>query len=504
MNRAEMTDVCILLEGTYPFVAGGVSSWVHDLIRTQKETSFQLLTLVPDAGPHPHRYDLPDNVRELNTVVLRRLPRGKSSIKKLDRLMADLEEPLLRLHNRGGLEDLARILDLVSPRREELGREALLNSPQAWELLLRMYRRSLSHMPFLDYFWSWRALMSGLFSMLLAELPPARIYHTISTGYAGLLAARAHLETGRPVLLTEHGIYTNERRIDIAMSDWPYESPFDGYQIGSDRRDLKRLWIDSFVGYSMACYQASSRIITLYAGNQQSQLDDGADPSRMCIIPNGIDYPRFSAIVRDPRPHPPTVALIGRVVPIKDVKTFIRACGNLRERVPDLRALIMGPTEEEVDYFQECLALTESLGLADTVVFTGKVKLDDYLGQIDVIALTSLSEAQPLVILEAGASGIPSVATNVGACPELILGRPDENPPLGPSGIVTPLANPLATSDALARLLNDPDWYRKCGQAIRERVRRYYNKVDLDQAYRNQYREYFDVADRVMQMEKVS
>jgi glycosyltransferase involved in cell wall biosynthesis len=75
---------------------------------------------------------------------------------------------------------------------------------------------------------------------------------------------------------------------------------------------------------------------------------------------------------------------------------------------------------------------------------------------------------------------------------------------LGPSGIVTPLANPLATADALARLLNNPDWYGKCSQAIRERVRRYYNKVDLDQAYRNLYREYFDVADRAMQVEKVS
>lgn len=483
-------DVCLILEGTYPYVSGGVSSWTHDLLTAMRDLSFHLVTLLPGPSDLQPRYKTPDNVVSTTPIHIRQLPKGELSLKLVNRLFERLEEQLLQLQSGGGLAAVSEIMEIFAPYRRQLGRELLLNSRAAWEMLLRMYRQTMPQTPFLDYFWSWRALLGGFYSMLFAELPAARVYHTVSTGYAGLLAARAHLETGRPVLLTEHGIYTNERRIDIAMSDWPYEAPFDGYQINTDRRDLKRLWIETFVGYSRACYEACSKIITLYEGNQQFQVDDGADPRKMQIIPNGIDYARFSSIGRHAAPHPPTVALIGRVVPIKDIKTFIRACAALRGTVPDLQAWILGPTEEDESYYRECQAWVRQLGLEQTVTFTGKVKLDDYLGKIDVVVLTSLSEAQPLVILEAGAAGIPTVATNVGACSELILGGKNESPALGPGGTVTPLANPTATAQALARLLTDQSWYEGCGRAIRERVRRYYNKMDLDNAYRNLYESY--------------
>ena len=106
--------------------------------------------------------------------------------------------------------------------------------------------------------------------------------------------------------------------------------------------------------------------------------------------------------------------------------------------------------------------MVRHLSLEDTVEFTGKVKLTDYLGKVDVIALTSISEAQPLVILEAGAAGIPTVATNVGACREMILGREDESEALGPGGAVTPLASPAATARELTRLLTDSGFRRRC------------------------------------------
>jgi glycosyltransferase involved in cell wall biosynthesis len=127
-------------------------------------------------------------------------------------------------------------------------------------------------------------------------------------------------------------------------------------------------------------------------------------------------------------------------------------------------------------------------GLAHVVEFTGRVNIADYLGRIDVVVLTSISEGQPLVLLEAGAAGVPSVATDVGACREIIEGRGDEQPALGPGGVVTALTSPKATSEACLRLLSDRAFYRQCADAIRERVRRYYNKGDLVAAYRELYR----------------
>ena len=124
------------------------------------------------------------------------------------------------------------------------------------------------------------------------------------------------------------------------------------------------------------------------------------------------------------------------------------------------------------------------------VRFTGRVKLDEYLGQTDVVVLTSISEAQPLVILEAGAAGIPVVATDVGACREMILGGENETPPLGPGGAITPLCHPSATAQAIAKLLTNREWYERCAGAIKERARVYYNKAVVDRIYRELYEKY--------------
>ena len=65
---------------------------------------------------------------------------------------------------------------------------------------------------------------------------------------------------------------------------------------------------------------------------------------------------------------------------------------------------------------------------------------------IAALALTSISEAQPLVILEAGAAGVPTVATDVGACREMIEGPQSEVPPLGPGGAIVGLLIPSGAS----------------------------------------------------------
>jgi len=489
-ERTPEADVCLILEGTYPYVSGGVSTWTQDLILAQPDMNFHLVALLPVQADLTPRYRIPDNVVGITHVVVQRLPPGRPSLPQSDKLFERLQEPLLRLQSHGGLAEVAAVLELLAPHRSRLGSRLLLNSLDAWEMLLRMYRASQPESSFLDFFWTWRGLLGGLYSILLADLPKALVYHAISTGYAGLMVARAHLETGRPVLVTEHGIYTTERRIEISMADWLYEAQPGGLQIDKPGRSLKDLWVDTYVSYSRACYDACSRIITLYEGNQRSQIEDGAAPEKLAIIPNAIDEEHYSAVRPASGPRPPTVALIGRVVPIKDLKTFIRAVGILREIVPDLEALILGPTEEDQDYYRDCKTLVSHLALQRTVSFAGKVNLLDYLGRIHAIALTSISEAQPLVILEAGAVGIPTVATDVGACREMILGRRQESPALGPGGAVTPLSNPTATAQELAKLLTDREWYHRCSRAIRTRVSLYYNKTDLNRSYRELYETY--------------
>lgn len=480
-----IADVCLVLEGTYPYVTGGVSNWAHDLIRAQRHLTFHLTTLVPPGPPGPLKFEIPENVVGMTRLELQVLPVGPAEPRWLPAVLEAIEAPLIRLSTAGGLDDVSAILRALGPVREEAGRQALLNSRAAWDLLVRMYQQHCPHVSFLEYFWTWRTLFLGLYSVLLSPMVPARTYHALCTGYAGLYAARARLETGRPVLLTEHGIYTNERRIEITMADWLQEDTTRTLTIDRVHRDLRDLWIDTFTSYSRACYAACERIVTLYEGNTVLQIQDGADPGRIEVIPNGIEIAETVVPERDSTR--PTIALIGRVVPIKDIKTFLRACATLRGHVPDLRAWILGPLEEDPDYADECRQLASHLDLDSTVEFKGKVTLRDYFPLIDVVVLTSISEAQPLVILEGAAVGIPTVATDVGACREMVYGRSDEDPPLGPAGAVTPLANPAATAAELRRLLTDPAEYGRCGRAAQARVRRYYDKAELDRAYRRLY-----------------
>lgn len=486
-------DVCLLLEGTYPYVSGGVATWTHEMIQKQDHLNFHIVAITPrDADPKPV-YELPRNVVGLTNVPLMRLPAGEGKIADYgDKVAPQMRYILEALTGESAsLKDLAEFIKLVSPYKGKLGSDILLDGKETWNVLVEMYEDEFRESSFLDYFWSWRAVLGSLYSLLLCPLPQARVYHALSTGYAGVLAARAKIETGKPVVLTEHGIYTNERRIEVALADWLEETASKALTIDKTRRDLRDLWIDTFTNYSRIAYQAADRIITLFEGNQDAQRVDGADPAKQSVIPNGVDVERFRAIPKvDRDERRPTVALIGRVVPIKDVKNFIRACAVLREYVPDLEALIMGPYDEDPAYYEECREMVEHFGIKDNITFTGKVRVDDYLGRIDLIALTSISEAQPLAILEAGAMGIPSVVTHVGACQEMVLGNSAEEPPLGAGGVVTPLSNPTAVAEGMLKLLTDRAFYESCSKAISARVDLYYNKNDQYERYKALYGAY--------------
>ena len=491
------TDVCIIVEGCYPYIPGGVSGWIDWLIRSQTETSFSVVALWPKPTSQQPRYALPPNVSALHHLYLQDF--GAEPVKTIRQPpgVEDLGANLGLLMSEGGVAPLAKVMANFTEMRRHVPVPLLFNSPLAWSIAQRAYSAEMPYGSFLHFFWAWRALLGGLLATLEFPLPKAKVYHTISTGYAGVLAARAGLETGRPVLLTEHGIYTNERRIELLMADWVADTVDKGHALDDPRLDLRDMWVRAFEAYARTCYEGCTDIVTLYEDNQLAQRALGATGDNLRVIANGIDLKRFAGLRPAGDDDRPTVALIGRVVPIKDVKTFITAAGLLRERIPNVLALILGPTDEDPAYFEECKALVAALGLEGSVAFTGSVNILDYLSRIHVVALTSLSESQPLVILEAGAAGIPFVATNVGSCREILEGRPDEAPPLGPGGIITELVAPSGIAKAIGDLLTDPDRRRRYGETLRERVRRTYTSERAVQSYRALYQRLISAPDKL-------
>ena len=105
-------------------------------------------------------------------------------------------------------------------------------------------------MPLNQFVWTWRSLATGVLVSAVAEVPDSRLYHSISTGYGGLIAARKAVQSGRPFIITEHGIYTNERRIELYVADWLFDSGRSGFDTTIGFTEIRDLWMAAFSSFS--------------------------------------------------------------------------------------------------------------------------------------------------------------------------------------------------------------------------------------------------------------
>jgi glycosyltransferase involved in cell wall biosynthesis len=498
MPTQELADVTLLLEGTYPYVSGGVSSWVHQIVSGLPELKFALVFLGSEPSQYGKpKYQLPANVVELQTHYLmesgqtlkpHRCPGRPERFADSQRVHDILRDPTAVLPP----ELLPRFLNSIG-KPDGIPVSDFLLSEAAWNSICADYQRFCPDTSFVDYFWTVRTMHAPIFKLteIAQKLPPSRVYHAISTGYAGLLGAFLHQRDGHPFVITEHGIYTKERKIDLAQADWIKESGNE--QHGGLRSGLgyiRQLWIRFFEGIGRLAYTAADPIIALYEGNRLRQVQDGAIAERTQIIPNGIDLGRFAPLrASRPKAIPKVLGLIGRVVPIKDIKTFIRAMRGVCNRLPEAEGWVVGPTSEDVGYARECEELVASLGLTDRVKFLGFQKVEQILPQLGLMVLTSISEAQPLVLLEGFASGLPAIATDVGSCREIIAGASAEDRALGSAGEVVSIANPDATAAASLRLLQDEPRWHAAQQAGIARVERFYTQQAMLENYRRTYRQ---------------
>lgn len=485
-------DICLLLEGTYPFVRGGVASWVHDLVQNLPERTFSLVFLGGNrAQAGRQAYELPKNVVSLHTHYLfdEAVPRPDRAQGKVnERAFADSA----RLHDL--LRDKAAVpFGLVEQVAKDTGSPSgipakdFFRSERSWQEITARYERHCTDPSFTDYFWTVRTMHAPLFGLaaLARELPEARVYHTISTGYAGYLGTLLRSLRGRPLVISEHGIYTKERRIDLAHASWirePEGREGQGY--------LRELWARFFEGLGKMAYVAADPIVALYEGNRARQIADGADAARTRVIPNGIDVQRFAALrpLRDPK-RPLTLGLLGRVTPIKDIRTFVRMMRAVCDAVPEAEGLIIGPTDEDPVYARECEELIAALGLRDRVRLLGFRRPEEVLPKLGLLVLTSISEALPLVLLESMASGLPVLTTDVGACREIVEGGSPEDRALGAAGAVVPIADPEAAARAALALLEDDGRWAAAQRAGIARVERFYTRERMLSSYRALYEE---------------
>jgi len=464
--------ICIIAEGSYPYVTGGVSSWIHQLATQMQEHEFIIFTIAAQRSQQgKFKYELPANVIEVKETFLDSYLTEEGKWGKSFKLSDIDRNNLMRLLGDSGMVDWQGLFTLLRSKQHERVSD-FLQSKDFYDVLQQLCMKSYPLVPFTEMFWAVRSMILPLFLTIREEIPIADIYHSVSTGYAGVVGALGKTLYSKPFLLTEHGIYSREREEEIIKADW-----VKGY--------FKDLWIQYFYRLSSCAYELSDQVTTLFNRNREIEIELGCDPDKIKIIPNGVNIEKYENINREKTEQGFNLGAIIRVVPIKDIKTMLLSFALVKEEVPNAVFHIMGPYEEDEEYYDECLKLVQALQLKD-VIFTGSVNVMDYIGKMDVLLLTSISEGQPLAILEGMAAGKPFIATNVGSCKELLEGVDDQ---FGPAGIIAPVMHVEQIAQGIIKLASSKKLREQYGNNAYQRVSRHYRQEDVIANYRQLYKE---------------
>ncbi len=470
--------VCIVAEGCYPYVVGGVSGWIHSMIKAFPKVEFIILSIVSNRKQSgKFVYDLPENVSAVYETYLDDCDWEKKSRRKKRSNLSTVQYHALRDIILNHKPDWDVLFDLF--QKERFSIDDLLMGADFYHIVRECYDKRYPHIVFSDFLWTMRSIYLPLFLILKTELPQADIYHCVATGYAGVLGSMAKHMHNCAMVVSEHGIYTREREEEILKATW-----VSGI--------YKNIWIEQFRKMSQLAYERADKVTALYEHAKELQLDLGCPEHKIQITPNGIDVAAFENLPgkREEDMGYINVGAVLRVTPIKDVKTMIRAFAFAKAKVSNLKLWIMGPCDEDEQYAKECFELVEVLEVPD-VIFTGRINVKEYLGRMDFTILTSISEGQPLTVLESYAARKPVIATDVGNCRELIYGGGEDT--YGTAGILTHIMNTQELSDAMVQMANSGQMRQIYGENGYNRVNGRYRISQMRELYEDIYDQMYDI-----------
>ncbi len=197
-------------------------------------------------------------------------------------------------------------------------------------------------------------------------------------------------------------------------------------------------------------------------------------PGAAVEIPSTVDLGEFDGDRAEVRAElgvggdAPLVGWVGRLDRKKRVEDFVAAAALVAERRPEARFVVVGgPDAFMPEYAGELKALAAELGVGDRMVWTGdRPDVPRLLAGLDVFVWLAQGEGMPHVIAEAGAAGLPVVATRDNGTIEQLTD--------GETGLFVPHQDPPAVARAVERLLGDAGFRDRLGRALRQKVEREY------------------------------
>ncbi|AXE38339.1 GT4 family glycosyltransferase PelF [Acidipropionibacterium virtanenii] len=502
-------DVAIVMESTYPFLKGGVSGVVHDIVTRNPDLVFGIIHIAWDSNdPSEDLYGVPENVAWVDVVYLSlgedarpfqqaSLPEPGVDYAAMTRrlrvafytLSANNPAPFWSLYD-----------DTINPATRHARLWPVLTTSEFMEACVAAVPQS-SSLTLAELFWNLRDFFSLAFALTDRVHPRAKVYHAHTTGYASLIAACAARQNDSAFLLTEHNLYLRDtintllgRDMNLPVTRYSYRDLPDN--------PVDRMWVRWWCDLGAALYPSADHITYLYPAAVKEAIELGADESRTEVLPNGLNWDDFAyGRARRKRPiksiaageHSPwRFACIARVVPIKGIIQMIDIAAEAVSRgYRDFEIDVLGPTEHVPEYYQECLRHVEETGMQGVVTFRGTVVVRECLHDYDALVLSSFNEGQPLVVLEAMACGLPVIGTRVGGMDHTVTlpVTAADGTIIGPCGDLVEPGDVTGFADRLCHLMDDPALYLEWHGNALERLRAEFMIDMIMSRYNTIYRE---------------
>lgn len=421
----EKIDVLMILEGTYPFHGGGVSTWAHTLCTKIEAVNFTVYSINSQYHFTP-KYNT-DQIKKIIQVPMWaslepfevfpfKIKYHKIISKKEkqnDMAISEHFVPLFSSFIRNVYSENFNVGELDAQLYQmwlffqKYDYKITMQNRQVWEAFRYHITDTCcelsTHATLFDLTVSMRWLYRFLMPLSI-EVPKADLSHLTIAGFAVIPALVLQYKYGTPLLLTEHGVFIRERLIAISNSDYSFF--------------LKKMLITLSECITRLVYFKADKVISVNAFNKSWETYYGASEDKIEVVYNGIDCDVFqpSTIVKS---TPPTVVAAARIFELKDIFTMIKSCAVAKKSIPNIRYLVYGEKEAVPEYTAACEALIEKLHLTDNFILAGhhpephKLFLEG-----DISILTSISEGFPYTVLESMSCGVPVVATDVGGVHE--------------------------------------------------------------------------------------
>jgi len=444
--------VCIISEGSYPIVRGGVSEWVHQFIRTLNSVDFDIFCLAP-TGQEQQVYEKLPNVGHI-TICGITPPNARIKSPALPKAISMELSNCLGGVLYGNAINCERLADLL---REYRITKTWLRSKDYWDSIVKFYRENCPESDFTEFFWTAHGIHSMLLDSLalVHQLPKADVYHSLTSGLGGLIGSMAKVVYGSPSVVAEHGLYLKERNIELSRLN-----------ISATARQQV---ISGYKAMVRTSYKYADLLVPICRSHAAFELELGASLDKIRIVTNGIDCSRFT-----PPPSKngasPIVGCFARVVPVKDIMTLIRACKKVLEKHV-ANFVVVGEIQDQ-EYYRQCQALVQEFGLTENIKFIGHTNnVLEWYHKLDIFTLCSHSEGVPLAVLEAMSCGLPCVCTAVGGVPDILSDNG--------VGYIVPPGDHDSLASRICELLENETLRKEMGRRARELVREKYTIEEM-------------------------